>query len=82
MFAFDLDRYNYIEAHADNKDMQIPDRLYWFLQELQKPADYNDPTSIMNDAAHPNDDDACRVAGLDVKTCVPARAAARAAGKL
>jgi hypothetical protein len=82
MFAFDLDRYNYIEAHAANRDMQIPDRLYWFQQELQKPADYNDPTSIMNSAAHPNDDDACRVAGLDVKTCVPARAAARAAGKL
>jgi hypothetical protein len=82
MFAFELDRYNYIEAHADNKDMQIPDRLYWFMAELEKPADYNDPTSIMNSAAHPNDDDACRVAGLDVKTCVPARAAARAAGTL
>jgi hypothetical protein len=82
MFAFELDRYNYIEAHADNKDMQVPDRLYWFMAELEKPADYNDPTSIMNAAAHPNDDDACRVAGLDVKTCVPARAAARAAGTL
>jgi Domain of unknown function (DUF4157) len=82
LFAFELDRYNYIESHATNKDMQVADRLYWFRKELEKPPNYNDPTSIMNSAAHPNDDDACRVAGLDVATCVPARAAARAAGKL
>jgi hypothetical protein len=82
MFAFDLDRYNYIEAHADNTSMEIPNRLYWFRKELSKPANYNDPTSIMNSSSHPNDDDACQVAQLDVATCVPARAAARAAGKL
>jgi hypothetical protein len=82
MFAFEPDRYNCIEAHASNESMQVSDRLVWFQEELKKPADYNDPTSIMNSAAHPNDDDACRVAGLDVKTCVPARVAARAAGKL
>jgi hypothetical protein len=81
MFAFDLDRYDYTE-HASNESMQIPDRLYWFREELKKPANYNDPTSIMNSASHPNDDDACRVAGLDVAVCVPARVAARAAGKL
>lgn len=80
MFAFDLDRYNYIEAHASNESMEIPDRLYWFREELKKPANYNDPTSIMNSATHPNDDDACSVAGLDVRMCVPARAAARARG--
>ncbi len=79
MFAFELDRYNYIEAHATNEFMEIPERLHWFREELKKPANYNDPASIMNEAAHPNDDDACRVAGLDVATCVPARAAARAA---
>ncbi len=81
MFAFELDRYDYT-SHATNESMAIPDRLHWFREELKKPADYNDPTSIMSSAAHPNDDDACRVAGLDVVTCVPARAAARAAGKL
>src|SRR5262245_48599155 len=82
MFAFELDRYNYIEAHASNESMEIPDRLHWFREELKKPPNYNDPTSIMNSAAHPNDDDACRVAGLDAATCVPAREAARATGKL
>jgi hypothetical protein len=82
MFAFELDRYNYIEAHHKNEDMEVADRLHWFRQELDKPANYNDPTSIMNYAAHPNDDDACQVAGLDVTTCVSARRAARAAGKL
>jgi hypothetical protein len=55
--------------------------LYWFRQELKKPPNYNDPTSIMSSAAHPNDDDACRVAGLDPAICVPARASARAAAK-
>ncbi|MGE3154215.1 MAG: DUF4157 domain-containing protein [Nitrospiraceae bacterium] len=81
MFAFDLDRYDYTQ-HASNESMPIPDRLHWFREELKKPANYNDPTSIMNSASHPNDDDACRVAGLDVAVCVPARVAARAAGKL
>jgi hypothetical protein len=80
MFAFELDRYDYTN-HARNESMEIPNRLHWFRLELDKPARYNDPTSIMNNAAHPNDDDACRVAGLDVATCVPARAAARAAAK-
>lgn len=73
MFAFELDRYNYIEAHAENQSMEIPDRLHWFREELKKPANYNDPTSIMNSASHPNDDDACRVAGLDLKTCMDER---------
>jgi hypothetical protein len=73
LMAFELDRYDYIEAHAANEDMDIPDRLHWFRQELDKPEGYNDPTSIMNDAEHPNDDDVCRVAGLDLASCVAAR---------
>ena len=80
MFAFELDRYDYT-SHARNESMEIPDRLHWFREELKKPPNYNDPTSIMNSATHPNDDDACRVAGLDVAKCVPARAAARAVAK-
>jgi hypothetical protein len=80
MFAFELDRYDYT-SHASNESMEIPNRLYWFRQELKKPPNYNDPTSIMNSASHPNDDDACRVAGLDPAVCVPARVAARAAAK-
>src|SRR5438552_16982176 len=79
MFAFELDRY--YTAHVSNESMKIADRLYWFSEELKKPPNYNDPTSIMNSAAHPNDDDACRVAGLDPAVCVPARGAGRAAAR-
>ena len=73
MFAFELDRYNYIESHATNESMEIPNRLYWFRKELDKPAGYNDPTSIMNSAAHPNDSDVCAVAGLDQAKCMAER---------
>jgi hypothetical protein len=73
MFAFELDRYNYIEAHAENQSMNIPDRLYWFRQELKKPAGYNDPTSIMDSASHPNDDDVCTVAGVNKAACLADR---------
>jgi uncharacterized protein DUF4157 len=72
LMTFELDRYDYT-GHATNDKMIVHDRLYWFRQELKKPPNYNDPTSIMNSAAHPNHDDACRVAGLDLKTCIPAR---------
>jgi hypothetical protein len=83
LMAFPLDRYDYIESHAANESMTIPQRLYWFRQELDKPPGYNDPTSIMNNASHPNDDDVCRVAGLDPAQCVALRqkaAKARAKG--
>ncbi len=73
MFAFELDRYNYIEAHSTNESMKIPDRLHWFREELKKPAGYNNPTSIMNSATHPNDSDACKVAGLDEAKCMADR---------
>jgi hypothetical protein len=72
LMTFELDRYDYT-SHATNEAMQIEDRLHWFREELKKPPNFNDPTSIMDSAAHPNHDDACRVAGLDPKTCVPAR---------
>ncbi|MDP9257700.1 MAG: hypothetical protein M3Q31_14240, partial [Actinomycetota bacterium] len=79
LMAFELDRYDYIESHSTNEQMLVPTRLYWFRQELDKPPNYNDPTSIMNNAAHPNDDDVCRVAGLDPAVYVPLRQKARAA---
>ncbi len=72
-FAFRLDRYDYIEAHSANESMEIPIRLHWFRQEMTKPAGFNDPTSLMNAAEHPNDDDVCRVAGLDPAGCVALR---------
>jgi hypothetical protein len=75
------DRYDYIEAHADNADMHIDDRILWFRSELDKKVD-NDPNSIMNDNVHsPLDDDVCRVAGkktpADVDACVKQRGDAR-----
>jgi len=73
MFAFELDRYDYIVAHSKNESMEVSDRLHWFAEELKKPAGFNNPTSIMNNAAHPNDDDVCRVAGLDLATCMAER---------
>ena len=72
MLAFPLDRYDYT-GHATNQSMEVSNRLYWFGQELTKPAGYNVPTSIMNDSANPNDDDACTVAGLPVPECIASR---------
>jgi hypothetical protein len=73
MFAFELDRYNYIETQSTNESMEVGQRLVWFEKELGKPANYNDPTSIMDSAQHPSDSDVCAVAGLDEKTCIAAR---------
>ena len=73
MFAFPIDRYNYIEAHAKNPDMEISNRVHWFGEELGKPAGYNNPTSILASASKPNDDDVCSVAALPVATCIAAR---------
>ena len=73
LLAFELDKYNYIEAHATNASMGIDERLFWFSKELSKPANYNDPTSIMWAAEHPNDSDVCAVAGLPIKDCLDAR---------
>jgi hypothetical protein len=52
--------------------MEVAQRLVWFEKELSKPAGFNDPTSIMDSAPHPNESDVCTVVGLDVKTCVAA----------
>lgn len=73
MLAFPIDRYNYIESHAANKSMLVKDRLHWFAVQLTKPAGFDNPLSIMGSGEHPLDDDACRVAGLDIDTCVAAR---------
>jgi hypothetical protein len=75
------DRYDYIEAHADNKQMHIEDRIQWFRAEFDKKID-NNPNSIMNDNVHsPLDDDVCRVAGktkkADLDACVAQRTDAR-----
>jgi hypothetical protein len=73
LMAFDLDRYNYIESHSTNRDMAVSNRVYWFSKELEKPAGYNDPTSLMASAAHPNTSDVCTVAHLPMPDCVAKR---------
>ncbi len=84
LLVFGDDKYNYIDAHATNKKMKIASRLKWFRQELGKAPDYNDPTSIIAKAPHPDDADACTVAGFTGKAfedCKKARVAARSAKK-
>lgn len=73
MFAFELDRYNYIDEHSTNTSMVINERLRWFLTQLNKPAGFDNDKSLMGRGEHPLDDDACTVAGLDKATCVAAR---------
>lgn len=82
MFAFPLDRYNYIESHSGNTAMKIPKRLHWFSEELKKPANFNNPESLMASGEHPLDDDVCTVAGLDVGKCVATRQNTRAASDI
>lgn len=71
------DRYDYIEAHATNEDMVMSDRIYWFRQQMDRPHDPFMDTSIMGGGYVAVDDDVCRVAGLDVKTCSSSREANR-----
>ncbi|HZX72674.1 MAG TPA: DUF4157 domain-containing protein [Rhodanobacter sp.] len=73
MFAYELDRYDYIQSHARNSSMLVADRLHWFAAQLTKPAGFDNPASLMASGPHPLNDDVCRVAGLDVATCVAAR---------
>ena len=67
------DRYDYIEAHAANPKMDVPDRLHWFRVQMGKAPDPEGESSIMGKGKHPLDDDVCRVAGLDLATCTAAR---------
>jgi len=81
VLGLEQDRYDYIEAHAGNADMKIPDRVHWFREEFKKKID-NDSDSIMDTGKHvPLDDDVCRVTGRSsdaaVKACVALRAGAR-----
>jgi hypothetical protein len=58
------DRYNYIESHAGNAGMDIPDRLHWFREQMVRGPDPTSRRSMMNDHwAHRFDDlDVCAVA--------------------
>jgi len=74
------DRYDYIESHSTNPDMNVEMRLVWFEQELKKapPQDLpNNPKSKMSNSANPLlNDDVCAVAydpGAERENCIKAR---------
>ena len=71
------DRYNYIERHAANEDMDIRDRLFWFREQMVRPQDPLADASLMKGAAATkptmNDEDICSVAGGDYEACLTAR---------
>jgi hypothetical protein len=69
------DRYDYIETHADNADLAISDRLYWFRQQMDRPLDPQGARSMMGAGSSLLDDDVCNVAGLDAAGCTAARRA-------
>lgn len=72
------DRYNYIISHAANKGMAVSDRLHWFRVQLERdiregPDPHAQESIMFGHGNPPLDDDVCRVAGLDMATCVAAR---------
>lgn len=78
------DRYDYIESHSGNEDMNVASRLEWFEEEMNK-GDINNPRSKM--ATNENqllNDDVCAVAfdpGADRDRCIVERNAFNPAGK-
>ena len=59
------DRYNYIDAHAGNADMEIGDRLIWFRVQMQRTYDLDlDQRSIMGHGQSVTETDIDEVAGL------------------
>lgn len=71
------DRYDYIEAHAANKDMDRPMRVHWFLQQMYKAQSVRDPHSKMARNTNPLlAEDVCAVAfpaGKERNDCIQAR---------
>lgn len=71
------DRYDYIESHASNDQMNVPMRLVWFLEQMKKSASARDPYSKMDTSSNPLlAEDVCAVAfesAADQKKCVDAR---------
>jgi hypothetical protein len=71
------DRYDYIESHADNRQMNVAMRLVWFAEQMKKTAGPRDEFSKMADSSNPLlAEDVCAVAfpaGPDRKKCIDAR---------
>jgi hypothetical protein len=80
------DLYDYIERHAGNKLMRIPDRIHWFRVQMDKTPEPEAGKSIMGSSTTgsrnlPSDIDVCRVAGktnaADLADCVEKRSESR-----
>jgi hypothetical protein len=71
------DRYDYIESHADNTDMNVEMRLQWFTEQMKKTGGARDPFSKMATSNNPLlAEDVCAVAfpaGADRQKCIDAR---------
>jgi uncharacterized protein YcfJ len=67
------DRYDYIESHAANRRMPIPERLHWFREQMNRQPDPQGRTSLMGSGRTMLDDDVCRIADLDMGSCMAAR---------
>ncbi len=71
------DRYDYIESHADNTQMNVPMRLVWFEEQMNKATGDRDPYSKMSTSSNPLlAEDVCAVAfnaGPDRQKCIDAR---------
>jgi len=78
------DRYDYIESHAGNPDMNVEMRLHWFVEQMKKTAGARDPFSKMARNDNPLlAEDVCAVAfpaGADRNKCIDARKSLDPAG--
>jgi len=69
------DRYDYIDSHANNRDMAVNQRLYWFAVQMPKPGDLRHFASLMADHDHGTllSEDVCAVIQGPQKECIDAR---------
>ena len=78
------DRYDYIESHADNDQMNVEMRLVWFAEQMKKTSGPRDAYSKMSDENNPLlAEDVCAVAypaGYQRNKCIEARKSLDPAG--
>ena len=78
------DRYDYIESHATNEEMNVEMRLLWFTEQMKKTSGPRDPYSKMDDENNPLlAEDVCAVAypaGYQRNKCIEARKSLDPAG--
>jgi hypothetical protein len=83
LLGLNEDRYDYIEAHAANEKMKVPDRIHWFLAELKKVVKNNELSIMHKGTSPPLDDDICTIAFPDDTAkkddCIEKRTKARIA---